>query len=82
MIPPQPELTKGGFQKIIKEFQDILANVRSHINNKYFILKNIILNNLFAVDIMEEATEVCKLRLFLKLAAHIDPFPPYRAVSK
>ncbi|WP_052312617.1 Eco57I restriction-modification methylase domain-containing protein [Geminocystis herdmanii] len=71
--PPQPPLTKGGVQKIIKEFQGILSNVRSHINNKYFILKNIILNNLYGVDIMEEATEVCKLRLFLKLASQIDP---------
>ncbi|NCO76068.1 MAG: SAM-dependent methyltransferase [Cyanobacteria bacterium] len=59
-------------KKYIKEFQGILANVRSHINNKYFILKNIILNNLYGVDIMEEATEVCKLRLFLKLASQIN----------
>ncbi|WP_308255706.1 Eco57I restriction-modification methylase domain-containing protein [Geminocystis sp. GBBB08] len=62
-------------KKYIKEFQGILANVRSHINNKYFILKNIILNNLYGVDIMEEATEVCKLRLFLKLASQITPNP-------
>ena len=37
------------------------------------MLKSIILNNLFGVDIMEEAVEICKLRLFLKLAAQVDP---------
>ena len=31
--------------------------------------------NLFGVDIMEEATEICKLRLFLKLVAQVDPDP-------
>src|SRR5437870_9125188 len=43
-----------------------------HPSPRYFILKSIILNNLFGVDIMEEATEICKLRLFLKLVAQID----------
>lgn len=33
------------------------------------------LNNLYGVDIMEEATKVCKLRLFLKLASQITPNP-------
>ena len=37
------------------------------------IFKTIILNNLFGVDIMEEAVEICKLRLFLKLAAQVEP---------
>ncbi len=35
-------------------------------------MKSIILNNLYGVDIMEEATEICKLRLFLKLVAQVD----------
>jgi hypothetical protein len=38
----------------------------------YFIYKTIIINNLFGVDIMEEAVEICKLRLFLKLVAQVD----------
>jgi hypothetical protein len=41
--------------------------------HQYFILKTIIINNLYGVDIMEEATEICKLRLFLKLVSQIDP---------
>src|SRR5439155_3689019 len=34
---------------------------------------SIIVHNLFGVDIMEEAVEICKLRLFLKLAAQLEP---------
>ena len=56
-----------------KDFQDVLLKSKSHSNRKYFILKSIILNNLYAVDIMEEAVEICKLRLFLKLAAQVEP---------
>ena len=45
-----------------------------HPNRRYFMLKSIIINNLYGVDIMEEATEICKLRLFLKLVAQIERF--------
>ena len=55
------------------EFTEVLARVDSHPNRRYFVLKSIILNNLYAVDIMEEAVEICKLRLFLKLAAQVEP---------
>ncbi|MBD2138292.1 Eco57I restriction-modification methylase domain-containing protein [Anabaena sp. FACHB-1237] len=59
--------------KTIKQFQQILNDVKVHHNRRYFILKKIMLNNLYGVDIMEEATEICKLRLFLKLAAQVTP---------
>lgn len=36
------------------------------------IYKSIILHNLFGVDIMAEAVEICKLRLFLKLVSQVD----------
>jgi len=55
------------------DFRKVLANVAAHPNRRYFIYKSIILNNLFGVDIMEEAVEICKLRLFLKLAAQVEP---------
>src|SRR5437870_7865297 len=45
-----------------------------HPSPRYFILKSIILNNLYGVDIMEEATEICKLRLFLKLVSQVKKF--------
>jgi len=55
------------------DYRDVLKNVEAHPNRRYFILKSIILNNLFGVDIMEEAVEICNLRLFLKLAAQVEP---------
>ena len=53
----------------------------SHHAEEYYLTKQIILNNLYGVDIVEEATEICKLRLFLQLASHlpditsIEPLP-------
>ncbi|HAF14164.1 MAG TPA: SAM-dependent methyltransferase [Blastocatellia bacterium] len=54
------------------DFRQVLDRIGTHPSRRYFIFKSIILNNLFGVDIMEEATEICKLRLFLKLVAQID----------
>ncbi len=58
--------------KQFSDFRDTLAHVAAHHNRDYFILKSIILNNLYGVDIMEEAVEICKLRLFLKLVAQVE----------
>jgi hypothetical protein len=55
-----------------QEFRQILENVGKHTNRRYFILKSIMINNLYGVDIMEEATEICKLRLFLKLVSQVE----------
>ncbi|MBM4333695.1 MAG: SAM-dependent methyltransferase [Deltaproteobacteria bacterium] len=54
------------------DFRKILDRIEQHPNHRYFILKSIIVNNLYGVDIMEEAIEICKLRLFLKLVAQIE----------
>jgi len=54
------------------DFRKALAEVERHPNRDYFILKSIIINNLYGVDIMDEAVEICKLRLFLKLVAQVD----------
>ncbi|MFZ5834982.1 MAG: Eco57I restriction-modification methylase domain-containing protein [Pseudomonadota bacterium] len=66
-------LGEGHAPKKFEDFRSTLAKVSAHPNARYFTLKSIILNNLFGVDIMEEAVEICKLRLFLKLAAQVDP---------
>lgn len=57
-----------------KFFEETLAKVKSseHPNLQYFIYKSIILQNLYGVDIMKEAVEIAKLRLFLKLVATVD----------
>jgi len=54
------------------DFRKVLAEIARHPNERYFILKSIIVNNLYGVDIMEEAVEICKLRLFLKLVAQVE----------
>lgn len=56
-----------------KEFSEVLDQAARHPNENYFIFKSIIVHNLYGVDIMEEAVEICKLRLFLKLAAQLEP---------
>ncbi|HUQ93319.1 MAG TPA: DNA methyltransferase [Bryobacteraceae bacterium] len=58
--------------KKFEDFRAILEESRQHPKQDYFILKSIIVNNLYGVDIMEEAVEICKLRLFLKLVAQVD----------
>ena len=54
------------------DFRKHLHEVASHPNRRYYILKSIVIGNLYGVDLMEEAVEICKLRLFLKLAAQAD----------
>lgn len=54
---------------------------QDHPSINYYIKKQIITNNLYGVDIMEEATEIAKLRLFLALVAsaqtveQLEPLP-------
>lgn len=70
------DLARSGEGQAANKFEDFkatLVKVNAHPNARYFTLKSIILNNLFGVDIMEEAVEICKLRLFLKLAAQVEP---------
>ena len=56
-----------------EELEELNGKYRSNI--RYFIYKNIILRNLYGVDIMVEATEIAKLRLFLKMVAVVDVVP-------
>jgi hypothetical protein len=53
-------------------FRRVLDENEKHPNRAYFVLKSIIVNNLFGVDIMPDAVEICKLRLFLSLVAQVD----------
>lgn len=78
---------KGGFLYKYPYFREVLGKIsglkdpddpdsgQNHPSQKYFILKSIILNNLYGVDIMREAVEIAKLRLFLKLVAQVHPDP-------
>ena len=55
-------------------FKEQLAEIEQKYrsNIQYFIYKSIILRNLYGVDIMHEATEIARLRLFLKMVAVVD----------
>lgn len=68
------EQEKKTFKNKYKYFREVLENIQSdqHPNLQYFIYKSIILNNLYGVDIMREAVEIAKLRLFLKLVATVE----------
>ncbi len=57
-----------------KLFEDELGEIANKYrsNIQYFIYKSIILRNLYGVDIMVEATEIAKLRLFLKMVAVVE----------
>src|SRR6218665_1337696 len=54
---------------------------KDHPSINYYIKKQIITHNLYGVDLMEEATEIAKLRLFLALVAgaqtadQLEPLP-------
>lgn len=65
-----------------KKLLDWKAKIKTdHPSINYYIKKQIITNNLYGVDIMEEATEIAKLRLFLALVAsaetvdQLEPLP-------
>jgi hypothetical protein len=57
------------------------TEANTHPSLDYYIKKRIITDNLYGVDIMEEATEIAKLRLFLALVAsaktvkELEPLP-------
>ena len=60
---------------------NILHEADEHHNRMYFIYKQAMLNNLYGVDLMPEAGEIARLRMFLKLVAqlsegdNIEPLP-------
>lgn len=58
-------------KNLFKEELGEISN-RYRSNKQYFIYKSIILHNLYGVDIMEEAVEIAKLRLFLKMVATVE----------
>lgn len=76
LLEPLYEICLGKMEELggpgYEDFAQELERVNKHPNREYFILKSIIVNNLYGVDIMEEAVEICKLRLFLKLVAQVD----------
>ena len=57
----------------VDEVLQRFATVKSEREQDYAVTKHIIVHNLYGVDIEEQATEIAKLRLFLKLVALLEP---------
>ena len=69
-ISRMQEFHEQNSELFTKQLLEIHHKYRSNI--QYFIYKSIILRNLYGVDIMVEATEIAKLRLFLKMVAVVE----------
>lgn len=50
----------------------LVAKVAEHANRRYFIRKQAALNNIYGTDLMSDAIETAKLRVFLALASCLD----------
>ncbi len=61
-------------QSLLTRFREILHLIDQHPNRSFFVYKSIIMQNLYGLDLMKEATEICKLRLFLKPVSQIQTF--------
>lgn len=78
ILEPLYEICIDRMQEFHSKDSRLFASELAEISNKYrsniqyFIFKSIILRNLYGVDIMVEATEIAKLRLFLKMVAVVE----------
>lgn len=56
-----------------KDVKEVLKEIRNSPTRNYYIVRQIIMNNLYGVDIMEGAVEIAKLRFWLWLISQVDP---------
>jgi hypothetical protein len=68
-------------EPLLPIFRIILNQIALYPNRRYFILKSIVTNNLHGVDLMEEAIDICKLRLLLKLLSEVEQVEDVEAVA-
>jgi len=66
--------TNAAQRRSLVAFRTIVNETMGYPSRKFFMLKSIIVNNLYGVDISKEAGEICKLRLFLRLMAEVDTY--------
>lgn len=83
MLSFLPELENAKTLPVKRRVVEGMKKVRQELvedhqeNRAYFITKTIILHNLYGVDLMHEAVEIAKLRLFLQLMSTL-PAPDYK----
>ncbi len=66
------ELVKDGRDTKQKSLVGLVDEMQRHPSESYFRLKTIVLENIYGVDIMAEAIEIARLRLFLTLVARLE----------
>jgi type I restriction-modification system DNA methylase subunit len=54
---------------------EIVLESKRHPNKRYFLRKHVAVNNLFGTDIMPDAIETAKLRMFLALVSCLESRP-------
>jgi len=81
ILEPLYEVCLDRMCQIVPPQGDTGSHPGGRPNRRYLILKSIITNNLYGVDIMQEATEICKLRLLLKLMAQLNSVEDIKAFS-
>ncbi len=75
------EILEEGTDSSDEILRRIVDDMTRHPSPRYFLLKTIVLENIYGVDIMAEAIEIARLRLFLSLVAQlqhrseIEPLP-------
>ncbi len=62
--------------------QPMHAHLQHSPKRRYLILKSILVNNLYGIDIMEDATEVCRLHLLLALLAYVNHTDEIEPISQ
>lgn len=68
-------------QQLSHDFSTILAQVQQQPNRRCFVLKLILAFNLYGVDFMEEAVDICRLRLYLELLVRIERAEDMKSAS-
>ncbi|MBW9223733.1 Eco57I restriction-modification methylase domain-containing protein [Methanothermococcus sp. SCGC AD-155-E23] len=56
-----------------RDVKKILEEMEKSPTRNYYIVRQIIINNLYGVDLMEGAVEIAKLRFWLWLISQVDP---------
>jgi hypothetical protein len=54
------------------QLKELVETANAHPDRDYFLLKHAALRNIYGVDLMPEAVEIARLRLFLKLIAQVQ----------
>lgn len=71
----QPEalsVARRGVSAAMQRFWNILQEVQGYPSRSYFVDATIIARNLYGVDLMEAAAEICRQRLRMRLLAQVQ----------